>query len=385
METLTLSPDQSRARDAVHSWYDSGRPLLTLGGYAGTGKTTTLGAIAASLGHVRIAYCCFTGKASLVLAGKLRAAGVNPEYCGTVHSLIYECDRKNGITRWHRVPRLDFDLLIIDEASMIGDELYRDLASYKIPILAVGDHGQLPPVSGKMNLMADPEIKLEHIHRQAEGSPIIRLSMMARLDGRIPVGVYGPGVCKVSGFNFDRIRNPKDGVVLCGTNSTRVGMNASLRRRTGPPVPGERVVCLRNDREANVFNGSIGEIVSLDDECPNAGQPKWEGPGYLCKPGCHKHYGGVVQFDDVTWEGPIVKDQFGAPKTIDEYERTQPGCTLGGQFDYGYCLTTHKSQGSDWEAVIVVEECSWMSQEDRARWLYTSVTRAKSKLVIIGK
>ena len=384
--TIDLTAEQAQARDAVRAWYDdTGRPLLTLGGYAGTGKTTTLGAIAASLSSVRIAYCCFTGKASLVLASKLRAAGVNPEYCGTIHSLIYECDRKNGVTRWKRVPRLDFDLLVIDEASMVGDEVFRDLSSYGIPILAVGDHGQLPPVSGKLNLMESPQIRLERVHRQAEGSPIIKLSMMARLEGKIPYGNYGPGVCKIRGFDFDRIKEPKNGMVLCGTNATRVGLNASLRRRTGPPVPGECVVCLRNDREAGVFNGSVGEILSLDEACPNAGKEKSDGPGYMCKPHCQKHYDGEIDFGDgVTWHGAIVRDQFGAPKTIDEYERTKVGCTLGGQFDYAYALTAHKAQGSEFENVIIVDESSWMKEDDRRRWAYTAITRAKSKLTIIG-
>ena len=383
---MDLSADQSAARDKILAWFKSKKtPLLTLGGYAGSGKTTTLSEIMKSLDGVRIAFCCFTGKASLVLASKLRAAGVRPEYCGTVHSLIYECDRKNGVTRWHRVDRLKFDLIVIDEASMIGDELYRDLASYKIPILAVGDHGQLPPVSGELNLMDRPDIRLEKIHRQADGSPIIRLSMMARLEGRIPIGAYGPGVMKVRDFDLDRIKEPKNGIVLCGTNATRVGLNASLRRRTGPPVPGERVVCLRNDAEAGVYNGSIGEIVRMDGACPNAGVERGFGqPGYLCLYNCSKHYYGEVDFDGSVWAGAVIKDQFGAPKTIDEYERTKPGMTLGGQFDFAYAITTHKSQGSEFDNVVVVEECGWMPDADRRRWIYTAVTRSKKKLLIIG-
>jgi exodeoxyribonuclease-5 len=385
VKTVDLSPDQSAARDAVHAWYGSGRPLMTLGGYAGTGKTTTLGAIAASLDHRKIAYCCFTGKASLVLESKLRAAGVRPDYCGTVHSLIYECDRtKGGSFRFRKVKHLDYDLIVIDEASMIGDELYKDLASYGVPILAVGDHGQLPPVSGKLNLMANPDIKLEHIHRQAEGSPIIRLSMMAREGTRIPAGDHGPGVRKTHSREvLSRIKDPKAGIVLCGTNATRVSLNAKLRRRVGPPVAGERVVCLKNDAEAGVYNGSIGEVVSLDEVCPNAGI--MESGVYLCRKGCEKHYNMEFDFDGVSWRGPVVMDQFGSPKTIDDYARTRPGSTLGGQFDFAYAITTHKAQGSEFENVIVVEETDWMSPDDRRRWLYTAITRSKSKLLLIGR
>ena len=390
--TLVLSPDQSAARDQVLDWYGSRqrKPLLTLGGYAGCGKTTTLGAIGHAI-NGRIAYVCYTGKASLVLRTKL--AGVLDEdrgdYCGTIHGLIYEPGpRVNGAMTWRKVKDrgMRYDLIVIDEGSMVDSVIFKDLSSFGIPILAVGDHGQLPPVSGVLNLMENPDVRLEHIHRQAEGSPIIRVSMLARLEGHIPVGVYGPGVVKHRDMTvLDRIKDPKAGIILCGTNATRVRLNAKLRGRTGLPVAGERVVCLRNDREAGIYNGSLGEIVSIEDGCPLQGQTDPINGRPLCRRGCDTHCYGEINFDGVIWSGTIVKDQFGAAKTIDEYHRVRPGQIVGGQFDFASAVTVHKFQGSEMDNVVVVEECGWMPEPERRRWMYTAVTRSRSKLVIIGK
>lgn len=372
---MKLSPDQSSAKDAIMSWRsDRNSLMMTMGGYAGTGKTTTLASTANSLRGERIAYVCFTGKASLVLKTKLEDAGVDPSFCGTIHSLIYRPDRKvRGMMTWKLVDRLDYSMIVIDEASMISEDILRDLESFDIPILAVGDHGQLPPVSGTLNLMGDPKIKLEKIHRQAEGSPIIRLSMMARLEGIIPVGTYGPGVVKTRDHSvLERIKDPKSGIILCGTNKTRVAINSSLRRRHGHPVTGERVVCLKNDRENNIYNGMLGEIESIEEfksgDCP------------LCYSKCI-HYDATIRLDSISYCGPILKSQFGAERTESNlsYKMT------GGLFDFASAITVHKSQGSEFSAAVVVEECGWMPESDRRRWLYTAVTRAKSKLVIIGK
>lgn len=397
MITVDLSDDQRAAHDSIVDWHRSRRrDMLTMGGYAGTGKTTTLGATAATIkdGRARIAYLCFTGKASLVLRGKLGPALSGGDYCGTIHSLIYKPGKRvNGQMTWEKkdAGEIRFDLFCLDEASMIGADILKDLQSYGIPILAVGDHGQLPPVQGALNLMASPDIRLEKIHRQAEGSPIIRMSMLARLEGRIPHGVYGPGVVKHNDRTIlDRIRDPKAGVVLCGTNRTRVQVNAALRSRlgySGIPKIGERVVALRNDRLAGVYNGMLGEVFAMnDDGCPLEGQRADDGRR-LCDKNCHRHYDGEVIFrdSDASWSGPIVKAQFGAIKTLDEYSTTKPGRAIGGQYDFGYCLTTHKMQGSEADNVIVIEECSWMDEDTRRRWLYTSTTRSRKNLTIIGQ
>lgn len=387
---IELSPDQAKAHDAVIDWYGSRRrDVLTLGGYAGCGKTTTAAAIARTLKrndkYIRIGHSCFTGKASLVLRGKLQAAGVldeDEDYCGTLHRLIYKPITKRGrIIGWkqkeaHEVP---FDVFFLDEASMVDKKYLDDLSSYGKPIFAVGDHGQLPPINGSFNL------------RQAEGSPIIKLSMLARLEGYIPVGNYGPGVFKTSNPGLiQKIKDPNAGVVLCGTNRTRTKVNAELRERLGrrgKPVVGETVICLKNDHGNGVYNGMIGELVAItDDGCPLEGQRDLIDNRLLCVSNCEYHYGGEVRFekDDVTWIGPILKSQFGEEKTMQEHPNLG-WSRLGGLYDFGYCTTVHKAQGSERDSVVIVEETGWMDEDTRRRWLYTAVTRAKTRLAIIGR
>ena len=379
--THALSPDQQTAHDQVLAWAADPKPqTMTLGGLAGTGKTTTIAQIVTSLRakrRVRIAFCCFTGKASLVLRKKLEAAQIlNGDYCGTIHGLIYEPRKIDGKLVWQRVERLDADLIILDEASMVDEVIYKDLCRYGLPILAVGDHGQLPPVQGALNLMASPAIRLEKIHRQAEGNPIVQMSMRAREGRGILTGDYGT-VKKVM-----RRRIPETvekfpewfdaaGMVLCGTNNTRCELNAVLRARRGftseLPMVGERVICLRNQREADLFNGLTGVLRAIEVKEPREGE----------KP---RYAHAKVEIDgNGTWEGTLRLDQFGTPKTIMTFEKEV------ALFDWGYAMTVHKAQGSETPVAVVFEECAWMETEDlRRRWRYTAYTRAAERLLIVG-
>jgi exodeoxyribonuclease-5 len=183
MDKFSLSPDQKSVLDAMISWnIDSHRaPYITVGGYAGTGKTTVLAEFRNELTKLseltKVAFCSYTGKAARVLQNRLIAHGALRlvDSVGTIHSLMYspvEDERTQEIVGWEKTKEIKADLIVIDEASMVDETIWFDLQSYGIPIVAVGDHGQLPPVRGNFNLMQDPQIKLEKIHRQNEGNPI---------------------------------------------------------------------------------------------------------------------------------------------------------------------------------------------------------------------
>src|SRR5262249_11808404 len=142
----------------------------TLGGYAGTGKSTLVRVLKDELSS--FAVCAYTGKAANVL----RKKGLPAK---TIHSLIYrprvrEWEDENGKlqieTLWDRKPARDVecDGFIVDEASMVDEGIYNTLRSYKKPIIFVGDHGQLEPVNGNgFNLMGSPDITLRQVHRNA--------------------------------------------------------------------------------------------------------------------------------------------------------------------------------------------------------------------------
>ena len=374
--SLTLTPDQVRARDAVVTFFRRGGNLLTMGGYAGSGKSTTIAEAVRSLGGERksIAFCAFTGRAASVLKGKLEAADVmeGGDYCGTIHGLIYKPVVKNGrILRWKKADDIEQDLIVIDEASMVNEIIYRDLASYGVPILAVGDHGQLPPIEGKFNLMENPEIKLETIHRQAAGNPIIHLSMMARTGEPIPEGRHGEFVVKIGAAGaLDRIKEVAGALFLCGYNSTRTRLNAGIRKRLGflgnEPMVGEKIICLKNNHEAQIYNGVTGRLKAISSQ-----GDRW--------------YKIETEMDGgVDFEGKVFRAQFGEQKTIREVEGLERK-EIGDLFDWGYAMTVWKAQGSEASRVVFFEEYfSGMSEDDRRRFLYTGITRASERLLLVG-
>jgi exodeoxyribonuclease-5 len=379
---MELTPEQMPVHDAAVTFArEAESGFITIGGLAGTGKTTVTAQIVktlrAAVPGIKIAFCCYTGKAASVLKSKLEAAQVvaPDEHCGTIHSLMYEPVVKNQvIIGWRRVSSIDADLIIVDEASMVNGAIWDDLCSYGVPIIAVGDHGQLPPIEGAFNLMAKPMHTLTKIHRQAEGNPIIRLSMLAREEGEIPFGKHGDGVVKMAGTNeavLDRVREYNGTLFLCGLNRTRKSVNKAVRARLGftapDPMPGEKVICLRNNREEQIYNGVTGTLKKF-------------------YPYSAEFAEAVVDMDTGnTFSGMVIRPQFGAERTLQELPGLKPK-EIRELFDWGYCLTVHKAQGSEAENVVLFEErFSRMDDNDWRRWLYTAVTRARKRLLIVSR
>lgn len=394
-----LSPDQSRAFETIERWARSpDSDLLTFGGYAGTGKTTLVSELAKELKTKRIAFCAPTGRAAAILAKKLEAAGVDiteRNLCSTVHSLtaIPVEDLETGeVNAWKQKSTIgEYDLIVVDEASMVGSELYAMLAQHSIPILAVGDHAQLPPVGSSLNLMADPMVRLEHIHRQAAESPILRLAESVRNGEALePWGIDCPEVQFRTKSDWQRVLSlhypnwmtaPEhlERVVLTLTNRVRNIFNREVRsvlRRGESPENGDLVVCLKNIKPSGVFNGYRGIF-----------EPTYMGDVDTIR--------GEVEFPaEKQWLfGKFNRYQFGRAKTFGRYdELAEHGMVVtnwveaGYLFDFAYAMTVHKAQGSEWPLVVLALEGrpGWMSRKDYQRWLYTAVTRASEKLILLG-
>ncbi len=387
---IELSKDQQKSLNVLYDFVLANnfpKKHLTLGGYAGTGKTTLIASLRKNLEKanpkIKVAFCAFTGKAVQVLKNKLTLGNAiyKRDSISTIHSLIYRTieDDRGAVLGWIKkeIEELDFDLIIVDEASMIDSKIWQDLNYYEIPIIAVGDHGQLPPISGGFNLMDKPELKLENIHRQAENNPIIKVSILAREEGKIPYQKWDKKVFKITmGEAFEYYDDlfssyNQDLLILCNFNNTRLRLNQAVRKykefEEQTPMRNDRVICLRNNHEKYIYNGMQGFIKNIKTKNELAYEVEIEMDGL-----------------DKNYSGLISKDQFNSPTTLNNINRSYKTQGLD-LFDFGYALTVHKAQGSQAKKVVLFEErTKHQSDDDFRRWLYTAVTRAEEELLIFG-
>lgn len=259
-----FTPDQRQASEMLLDWYGSGKPRFCLAGYAGTGKSTLISQLPTLLyqktGKLpQIGYCAYTGKAAQVLNRKGIPAS-------TIHSMIYDArvifdeKTKKMIHEYSLKLTIPYDLIVVDEASMVNADIYNDLMSFGVPVIYVGDSGQLPPVEGKFNLMDESNVNytLNQIHRQAEKSNIIRLSVAIRNGDRI-ADHRMDDVCKMpwSQFNLEEMFNFRQ--IIAGKNLTRVGINKICRKAMkfpdSDPVARDTMIFLRNNHTVGVVNG----------------------------------------------------------------------------------------------------------------------------------
>lgn len=371
---MTPSAQQDAAIKSVKAWLtDRKAPqVFRLFGYAGTGKTTLAKELAASVDG-RVLFATFTGKAALVLRKK------GCEGASTIHSLIYkpEVDDQTGEVSFVLNAESDLSdakLLVVDEVSMVGEELARDLLSFGKRVLVLGDPAQLPPVKGEgFFINAAPDVMLTEVHRQARDNPIIAMSMMIREGGRLRRGRYGDSAVLSRGdVDQDELRQIVLGAgqVLCGMNRTRIAYNRRIRALKGlqgaaapwHPAAGDRLICLRNDKEKHLFNGGLWNATSIADKFGRFD----------------------VVAESLDEERPPISahvyEEFfnGTEATLDWRERRK-----SHEFTYGWTITCHKSQGSQWDDVAIFDE-SGAFREAQSNWLYTAVTRAASRVTVIA-
>jgi len=387
-----LSKDQKIIYSDVLKWFkDKNDLLLRVGGVAGSGKTSLLSLLAKKLGE-NIAFCCFTGKAANVLKIKLDQAKVDYSYCGTIHGLIYKPIINNKtleVIGWTKKISIEESTIVIDEASMVGSKMWNDLTRFGLKILVVGDHFQLPPINSFINLMDNPDIKLEKIHRQAKDNPIIKLSMFIREGGDIKKFKSNDNrIAQLSKYDYDKIenffkqmyvkRNPLESAVLSLFNNTRNKNNQMIRELCGrgkEPEEGDLVICLKNihNKEYSIFNGMRG-IINSSIKTSNNYEMEVDFPDekiQLCDKVCKYQFNQPYTFGNI-----LDFKKFGV--TIKKW------ADVGLLLDYGYSLTVHKAQGSQFENVMVfIEKLKSTNDEYFRRWLYTAVTRSSINLALV--
>lgn len=402
---MDWSPKQQAALVAVERWLKApgANKLFRLFGYAGTGKTTLAKHFAEGCDGL-VLFAAFTGKAASVM----RANGCWD--ANTIHKLIYKPQPKSEVrllelrghlaelrTQAKSAPTrelnaeinktvqeikdieqdlkrpsfvLNFDsdvkhaqLVVIDECSMVNEEMGRDLMSFGAPILVLGDPAQLPPVmGGGFFTNGEPDVLLTEIHRQAKDSPIIHLATDVREGRGLKAGRYGDSLV-VSSSKFDRSTAMGHDQILVGRNLTRKASNNRARELLGRvshlPERTDKLVCLRNNHKVGLLNGELWSVldsVTIDDDTLGLTLQSDEGQQLNCE--AHRHH----------FEG----------REIGYWERRQ-----AEEFDFGYALTTHKAQGSQWGSVLVFDE-SGCFRQDRRRWLYTAITRAADRVTVVN-
>ncbi|WP_421858019.1 ATP-dependent DNA helicase [Oricola sp.] len=374
---MKFSPQQDDALKAVSQWLQSGdRQLFRLFGYAGTGKTTLARHFAEHVDGT-VQFAAFTGKAAQVLRSK------GASNARTIHSLIYRprgeeevADETTGRTSISPTFSLNrqsdvakASLVIVDECSMVDEALGRDLMSFATPILVLGDPGQLPPISGGGFFTdAEPDYLLTEIHRQAAENPIIRLAMDVRQGREIMYGDYGTTqVIAKNEVDQDNVLAADQ--VLVGINRTRRRYNQRLRQLKGfdgpYPQAGDKLVCLRNDPAKGLLNGSLWQVGTAAKE--------------TTKPGISL----LVSPDDGDTDRGMAKIKL-LKAAFDRPEEEIPWQTKKryDDFDFGYALTVHKAQGSQWDKIVLFDE-SFAFRDMRERWLYTGITRCAEELTIV--
>lgn len=374
---MQFSPQQDAALKAVDRWLKEGRkPMFRLFGYAGTGKTTLARHFAEGVDG-QVQFAAFTGKAAQVLRSK---GATNAR---TIHSLIYRPkgeeaieDEMTGKTSMsptfslnRQSPVAKAKMIVIDECSMVDEQLGRDLMSFGTPILVLGDPAQLPPISGGGFFTEhEPDHLLTEIHRQAQDNPIIRLALDVREGREIEYGDYGEARV-IDRDEVDQALVLSADQVLVGTNRTRRRYNQRLRELKGfnasYPQAGDKLVCLRNDPAKGLLNGSLWKVMTSSRETVKPGI------NLLVSPEEDDPDRGVAKIKllKAAFESPDEEIPWQQKKRFDD-------------FDYGYALTVHKAQGSQWDEVVLFDE-SFAFKETRQRWLYTAITRAAQRLTVV--
>ena len=194
----------------------------------------------------------------------------------TIHSLIYrarDSDSEEPVFELNEEgPAAKARLIIIDECSMVDEELGRDLLSFGKPVLVLGDPAQFPPVKGGgFFTEAEPDAMLTEVHRQAADNPIIRLSMLIRDGGRLSPGRFGESRV-VHRDLIDAAEVTGADQMLVGLNRTRRAYNQRMRELLGHdgtfPEPGDKLVCLKNDRKKGLLNGSLWTVKTAGCDAP---------------------------------------------------------------------------------------------------------------------
>ena len=381
---MILTKGQEEGLKVAVKRYKNHEPYTVIAGYAGTGKSTLVQFIieALDIPEENVVYATLTGKASLVLREK------GCENAMTLHKLLYIPKKIKDTDDVEFIPRDYLEnnpkLIVVDEASMVSKEIFDLLLSHRVHIIFLGDNFQLPAIGENANILDNPHVVLTEITRQALDSPIIRLSMDIR-EGK-PLTYGGAKEARIIPKSkiSDKLLLGAD-ITLCGRNTTRRQLNTEIRKLKWEdqfqegPINGDKLICLKNcwqitdqEDETPLINGSIGTISRIHTQETKLLKPKLTARFTDELGNIFDKTKFNIDYKLLTTGEPTVNNS----NFRDFYKVQRPI-----EFDYGYCITCHKSQGSQWDKVLVFAE-QMRTKEEYYMWLYTAVTRSVKKCVL---
>lgn len=392
---MILNKKQENGLKIAIEKYLNHEKAVVISGYAGTGKSTLVKFIIEALSDYGInpdkdvCFASYTGKAAQVLLKK------GNKNVTTLHKLLYEhFPRPNGTFFRKKREILEYRIICVDEVSMAPKELMELLFTHDVFIIALGDPFQLPPVDKDQDngLLNNPDIFLNEIMRQAMDSEIIRLSMKVR--NHEPIH-YEHGsdaiIMPYKELNTGVLQWADQ--ILVGTNQTRVNVNNQMRallNRGASPEEGDKVICLRNywdiiaENGDPLVNGTIGYINQPYETFVKV--PRWLGGQTIKVLNADFISDSDADFDRL----PMDERQILTGERCLDYKtlfrltsNPKTHHLVPMEFTYGYAITCHKSQGSEWDKVLILEEKFPFETEEHARWLYTAITRGSEKVVLV--
>ena len=385
-----LNPGQSELVGNLLNWFNSWENNLhysdhpqwfAYSGAAGTGKTFTIKRFIELLGLTEEEYicCAYVGKAVLNLQKQNLPAR-------TIHSLIYhtiisreEDEDEPGkfrlVMHFALKDKLEEELrlIVVDEATMVNNDLRDKLLSFGLPIVFIGDMNQLPPVFGTSEVMLYPDFTLRQIMRTAEDDPIVQLSQMVLNDQPILPGTYGN--CRVvTEHPIGKELLTDYDIILCGKNATRDGLNEIilkdiLHRRDLIPFVGAKVVNRQNDWDIMVdgislTNGLIGTFTDVRRNTAYRGYYSADFKADFM----------TSEFQDLKVDRNYIRANYNQRKNF--------GMSKYEKFEYAYAITVHISQGSEFPRVLFIGESFWDREMTMRLW-YTAFTRATESLTVV--
>lgn len=420
--------------------------ILRIYGYAGTGKTTAISSYMSdhNIDPDSIIFVAPTNKAKRVLAKKFARDGLHQYKVTTVFQLLYTwidnpdyCSALQKAKEMHQLkkdssnlsddqekefkklcamtrnldPHIsarrekpeDLEIIIIDECSMVGLNDCKALEEWGIPLVVIGDKFQLPPVKESVSrlMVADPDVLLTEVKR-TEDNKILKLATDIRdLKPMHPSlnNEYSKADLTVSRRrNVDAMANAD--MIICYTNSMVAKVNLEMHEHFHPekgtdfPQIGEPVMFYQGNFETTNCHDDDGndiKIERLDDfgntytENKTFRKPLFDN-GEKCTVSCLDWHGLALIKDDDTVTLFKKFDSHLFSEFVNSMQDSSTRELSKWYFSFGYACTVHKSQGSEFDNVYIVNDYPVYKRNtiDYKRWIYTAITRAKCNLYIEG-